>query len=210
MGGKACPNKMGVPKRISGDRDLRRPAKPWEKLKLAPQFEAGENSNFVANRSGAVRVHRPTFKPKIAMNTTPEPKESREKLETELALRATKSRRHARKNDLYGVACYALAILGSFFATLLAAFSDLPKAVVAAATAIPGTALLINSVFSFEKKAQWHRRRKMKYDALTMRLLYEAADPAAVSREWREFDEAVSRDYPHFGVFLSTDSKEER
>jgi preprotein translocase subunit SecY len=96
------------------------------------------------------------------MNTKPEPKESRDNLETDLEARAAKSRRHARKNDLYAVACYALAVLGSFFATLLAAFSDLPRAAVAAATAIPGTALLINSVFSFEKKAQWHRRRKSK------------------------------------------------
>jgi hypothetical protein len=144
------------------------------------------------------------------MSTQPEPSDGRSRLETELEARAAKSRRHARKNDLYAVACYAFAILGSFAATLLAAFSDLPKAIIAGATAVPGTALLVNSVFSFEKKAQWHRRRKMKYDALMMRLRFEDAETAAVSREWREFEEGISRDYPRFGVFMGAGTKEDR
>lgn len=136
--------------------------------------------------------------------------DTRAQLETDLAERAVKSRRHARKNDFYAVACYGVAILGSFSATFMAAFTDLPKLLIALTTAIPGTALLCNSVFSFEKKAQWHRRRKAKQDALVIRLRYEGADVPTVSREWREFEEGASRDYPHFGVFLGSVPKDER
>jgi hypothetical protein len=134
------------------------------------------------------------------MNDTLNSLESREKLQAYLIERAAKSRVHARKNDSAATLCYFTAIGASFAATLCAAFGDLPKAVIAAITAIPGTALLLNSVFCFDKKCQWHRRRKLKYDAFTMRIRYEGADTASVSRELREFEEKADADYPRFGA----------
>lgn len=134
------------------------------------------------------------------MNNILNSSESRENLHAYLIERAAKSRKHARKNDSISTLCYLAAIVASFTATLCAAFGDLPKAVIAAITAIPGTALLLNSIFCFDKKCQWHRRRKLKYDAFTMRISYEGADAASISRELREFEEKADADYPRFGV----------
>lgn len=123
-----------------------------------------------------------------------------EKLHSYLLLRAQKSRTHARKNDAAATLCFVTAIVGSFAATLCAAFGDLPRALIAAITAVPGTALLLNSVFAFDRKCRWHRRRKLKYDAFAMRLTYEGADVASVSKELRTFEEKVDSDYPRFGA----------
>ncbi|OOP56479.1 MAG: hypothetical protein AYP45_08995 [Candidatus Brocadia carolinensis] len=134
------------------------------------------------------------------MNNDLNNSESREKLHAYLIERAAKSRKHARKNDYISTLCYLAAIVASFAATLCAAFGDLPKAAIAAITAIPGTALLLNSVFCFDKKCQWHRRRKLKYDTFSMRMSYEGADAASISRELREFEEKADADYPRFGA----------
>lgn len=133
------------------------------------------------------------------MSTTSDPQETRRALEEHLKERARRSRGHARKNDLAVMLCHVLAIVGSFAATLCAALSDLPKAAIAALSAIPGTALLVNSAFAFEPKCRWHRRRKSKYDSLLLRLRFEDADVTALSRELREFEESVGQEYPRFG-----------
>jgi hypothetical protein len=99
--------------------------------------------------------------------------------------------------------CYVLAIVGSFAATLCAALSDIPKAALAALTAVPGTALLANSVFAFEKKCRWHRKRKLKYDSLAMRLKFEGVDEVTLSKELREFEEKVDLEYPRFGTLTA-------
>ena len=130
--------------------------------------------------------------------------EARRTFETYLSERAAKSRAHARKNDAACMICYVAAIAGSFLATICAAFGDLPKAAIAALTAIPGTALLANSVFSFERKCLWHRRRKINYDALAMKLQYEGSDVATLSKELRQFEAKADLDYPRFGALSST------
>jgi hypothetical protein len=132
-----------------------------------------------------------------AMNAAISPAE---KLRDHLTQRATKARTHARKNDTAATLCFVTAITGSFAATLCAALADLPRALIAGITAVPGTVLLLNSVFAFDQKCRWHRRRKLKYDAFLIRLTYENADPAAVSRELREFEEKIDTEYPRFGA----------
>jgi hypothetical protein len=131
----------------------------------------------------------------------------REELHAYLVQRAAKFRAHARKNDAAATFCYLTAIVGSFAATLCAAFGDLPRSIIAPITAIPGTALLLNSVFSFDKKCRWHRKRKLKYDAFALRMKYESASAAIISRELREFEEKLDADYPRFGT--PGDSKKE-
>jgi hypothetical protein len=132
----------------------------------------------------------------------------RRAFEVHLAERAAKSRSHARKNDAACMVCYVVAIAGSFLATIGVAIGDLPKAAIAALTAVPGTALLANSVFSFERKCVWHRRRKIKFDALAMKLRYEGADVATLSKELREYEAKADLDYPRFGA-LSAGRKED-
>jgi hypothetical protein len=139
------------------------------------------------------------------MSIAPDQPEARRAFEAHLSERATKSRHDARKNDWAATLCYTLAIGGSFAATLFAALSDLPKAAIAALTAVPGTALLANSVFAFEKKCRWHRRRKHKYDSLALRLKFEGADVDALSKELREFEEKIDGEYPRFGSLAGKD-----
>ena len=135
--------------------------------------------------------------------STEEESDARRTFQAYLSERALKARSHARKNDVACMICYVLAIAGSFAATICAAFGKLPKEAIAALTAIPGTALLANSVFSFERKCFWHRRRKISYDALVMKLRYEGADTATLSKELREFEEKADLDYPRFGPLSS-------
>lgn len=117
-----------------------------------------------------------------------------------LAQRAAKFRLHARRNDAAATFCYLIAIVGSLAATLCTAFVDLPRWVIASITAIPGTALLANSVFAFDKKCRWHRKRKLKYDAFAMRIKFEGVSAALISKELRVFEEKLDADYPRFGT----------
>ena len=129
----------------------------------------------------------------------PESDKDRDELLAYLAARAAKFRAHARKNDAAAAFCYLAAIVGSLAATIGAAFADFPRWAIASITAIPGTALLANSVFAFDKKSRWHRKRKRRYDALIMQMRYEGAGAAAISKELREFEEKIDDDYPRFG-----------
>jgi hypothetical protein len=124
----------------------------------------------------------------------------REELLRHLQQRAARFRAHARKNDAAATFFYLVAIVGSLAATLCAAFADLPRWAVASTTAIPGTALLASNVFAFDKKCRWHRKRKLKYDAFSMRIKYEGSSAAVISKELREFEEKLDSDYPRFGT----------
>lgn len=136
--------------------------------------------------------------------------QSRLAFEALLDQRAARARRHARKNDWAAMFCYVVAIVGSFAATLCAALSDLPKAAIAALTAIPGTVLLANSVFAFEQKCRWHRKRKLKYDDFALRLKFEGADVSALSKELREFEHKADLDYPRFGSMSFAKSDDQK
>lgn len=133
---------------------------------------------------------------------------NRDELLAYLVQRAAKFRAHARRNDRAATFCYLVAIGGSLAATLCAAFGELPRWLVASTTAVPGTALLVSSVFAFDKKCRWHRKRKLKYDALAMRMRFEGGDAATISKELREFEEKFDADYPRFGA-LSGGKKDE-
>lgn len=129
-----------------------------------------------------------------------EMEKERDELLAYLVQRASKFRMHARRNDAAATFCYLAAIVGSLAATLCAAFGDLPRWIVASATAIPSTALLANSIFAFDKKCRWHRKRKLKYDAFTMCIKFEGCSAPAISKELREFEEKFDADYPRFGT----------
>src|SRR4051794_21781254 len=69
---------------------------------------------------------------------------------------------HARINYYVAYFCYAIAVISSLFATILASMSDgtIPRPLLVITSALPGAALLINSVLALEKKADWHYKRK--------------------------------------------------
>jgi len=136
------------------------------------------------------------------MNSTADQPNTRESFDAYVSERATKARYHARKNDAAAMACFLMALLGSFAATLCAALSDLPRFAIALLTAVPGTALLANSVFAFDRKCRWHRRRKARYDSVLVRMRFENGDVAVLSKELREFEEKAEKEYPRFGPMM--------
>jgi hypothetical protein len=131
----------------------------------------------------------------------------REELLGHLTSRAAKFRAHARKNDAIAAFCHLAAIGGSLTATICAAFADFPRWAITLISAVPGTALLANSVFAFDKKCRWHRKRKRKYDAFAMRIRYEGATSATISKELREFEDRIDDDYPRFGSFSGAEKE---
>jgi len=126
--------------------------------------------------------------------------ENREAIVALLEDKISKSKKSARRNYRNSFACHVLAILASLVATIIAATSAFSGATVAVFTAIPGTALLLNSVLAFDKKNAWHRRRTHFYQSLIMAVKFESKLPSVISRELRQFDEEIEEDYPSFGV----------
>lgn len=113
-----------------------------------------------------------------------------------------KSRTHAKRNDALATFCYFLAVVSSFVAAVVV-YANAWQWLSALVTAVPGTALLTNSVFSFERKSEWHRRRLLNYRSLLLRLRYEGADILEISGELRRLEEEFQQSYPGFGSFSS-------
>ena len=126
---------------------------------------------------------------------------------TELECDCVIAQNRGRRNRHFSFACLAVALLTSLATTLLVATDYLPKLVLAILTAVPGTALLANSVFRFDTKARWwwakyHHLRGFRYQ-----LLYEGRQPKDVSLELRTLLLDLEKTYPGFG---SLDLRPER
>ncbi len=117
-----------------------------------------------------------------------------------LEQRITNSRKNARRNYFSAYICYGVAIATSLLATLAAATDFLPKANLAVLTAIPGTALLVNSVFSFENKSNWYWRKARRYDGILMSVRFEGLELSSASKDLRIYDEKMEAEYPKFGM----------
>lgn len=108
---------------------------------------------------------------------------------------------HARHNYFASYACYLVAIAASLLTTILAASTDyLSKGTLAFLSAVPGTALLVNSVLSLEAKTRWYWKKARKYDGILMSLSHENLPLAEASKEKRTFDEEMEKEYPKFGM----------
>lgn len=141
------------------------------------------------------------------VHTTEEPSKksfSQKDFLTDYAERIKGYREHARHNYFAACTCYAVAIGASLLGTIVAATDILPKAALAVLTAIPGTALLVNSVFSLEKKSAWFFKKARRYDGTLMRLRFEGLDLASASKDLRTFDEEMEGEYPKFGMMPQT------
>jgi hypothetical protein len=93
--------------------------------------------------------------------------------------------------------------VASAAATLLAATGLAPLPALAVLTAIPGIALLVNSVFGFEAKTRWYWGKVSYYGALRNRLRYEGYLVNEASKDRREFDGRMQEQYPTFGALPS-------
>jgi hypothetical protein len=130
------------------------------------------------------------------------PKNSSDKkdFEARLEQRMARQYKHARRNYLAAYTCYAVAIVSSLFGTVAVATQFLPTAGLAIVTAIPGTALLINSVFSLEKKSAWFYKKYYHYDSMLWRVQFEDFSISAASKELRIFDKEMEPLFPKFGM----------
>jgi hypothetical protein len=127
--------------------------------------------------------------------------EEQESVLSSLQEKSEKSKRNARKNYRTAYACHLLAIAASLVATIMAASASAPGAATAIVTAIPGTALLFNSIFAFDRKANWYRKKKLRYDGLALEIQYESKSVGDAAKEIRIFEEEIEKEYPGFGAF---------
>jgi len=116
-------------------------------------------------------------------------------------------KRHAKNWSRAAYWCYGVAVGASVAATLSAATNLVPQPVLAVLTAIPATALLVNGVFVFEAKTRWYWGKVAHYGALLNRLKYEGCPTDEASRDRRDFDAEMQKQYPKFGV-LPTQPKQ--
>lgn len=135
------------------------------------------------------------------MTAPDDPSNERSAMESYLDSRSNKSRLHAKKNDSFSTWCYIIAVFSSFIAASGGSLEKigLNVAWVPLMAGVPALALLTNSVFAFEEKFLWHRRRRLAYRTLWMRLVYEREEIGVVSAAMREFDESIAQEYPRFG-----------
>src|SRR5262252_174479 len=103
----------------------------------------------------------------------------------ELAQDCAFARRRGSRNRHYAFACLSLALLGSLAGTIATATDLLPKYALAIIAAIPGTALLANSVFRFDSKASWWWTRYHLLRGLRYQLVFEGKEPKEVSAALR-------------------------
>ena len=125
---------------------------------------------------------------------------SSKEFETMLVQNTARNRKHAKRNYLTAYVCYAIAIAASLLSTIAIAADFPSKPVLALVAAIPGTALLVNSVFSLEKKSAWHYEKYHHYESLLYRVRFEGFSIPSASKELRTFNEEMERLYPKFGM----------
>src|SRR5450631_4207564 len=119
---------------------------------------------------------------------------------TELERDCEFARSRGLRNRHYSFACLAIALLASLATTLLVATDSLPRIALAILTAVPGTALLANSVFRFDSKARWWWARHHHLRGFRYQLLYEGRQPKDVSLEVRALLLDLEKTYPGFGT----------
>lgn len=124
--------------------------------------------------------------------------------------------RRARRNYCYAHAIFAVAVLSSFTAAVLASgdlgkawLGDQPhKAVIAVLAALPGFMLLINNTLRFEERTRWFWR-KVRLAERYYRQVRDQNNPVAcaASKRYSEEEEALEIEWPAFGSSPGQPSK---
>ena len=105
--------------------------------------------------------------------------------------------RFARRSYIWAQLFFLIAILSSFFASILAAGkADMPY-LTALLAALPGTALLINNSFRFEERTKWFWK-KVRISEKFFRKLRDSASPdiEEISATYSEKMEELETEWP--------------
>lgn len=123
-----------------------------------------------------------------------------EQFADELRQTIKESKRLAKWNFAYAHIVFALSVLGSFIATVLASNSYQYPAVTAICAALPGLMLLINNTLRFEERTKWFWRKARMAEGY-FRKLRDRVDPKtdALSSQYSEESEKLEADWPAFG-----------
>ena len=121
-------------------------------------------------------------------------------LEQELQDTAATCARLARRNYVWAHLVFAVAVIASFAASILAASQAASPALVAAVAALPALALMVNNTLRFEERTRW-LWRKARMAEKYLRRLRDARDPLrdALSAEFSSEAEQLESEWPAFG-----------
>jgi|GEM_PF-856881 len=121
-------------------------------------------------------------------------------LEQELRETIDSCTRLAKRNYVWAHATFAVSVVGSFAASILAVSGYPDRAVVAAVAALPALALMVNNTLRFEERTKWFWRKARMAEKYHRRLR-DAHDPVrgALSAEYGDEAEQLESEWPAFG-----------
>jgi hypothetical protein len=119
-------------------------------------------------------------------------------LEEDLTAKEKGSRKVAKRLGFFANVMYALILLSSSTATILAALS-LPDELVAVVAALPGVITVWLSTFKPDAKSQWWWSKWSKLDEVLGALRYQRKNEADVQEEWNSFIRNHENKYPGSG-----------
>lgn len=127
-----------------------------------------------------------------------------QELKNELETAIKECSKLAKRSYLLAQTVFLVAILASFFASILAAgnlgeqlFGNYHKAITAILAVLPGTALLINNSFRFEERTKWFWR-KARISEKFLRKLRDSSNPITeeISSTFSEKMEELENEWP--------------
>lgn len=121
-------------------------------------------------------------------------------LRAHLAERASRTRKHARKNYFAAYALFLIAITSSAAATISVSVG-LAKELSAILAAMPGIMLLVNNTLKLEARSRWHWNKAHRLEQLLRELVHEGRDLKEVSRELTNVEKEMEGVWPGFGDF---------
>lgn len=127
-------------------------------------------------------------------------------IQEELLNTISKYRRLGRLNYYVAFLLYAVSVLSSILATIMALSGKFSGPCQAAVTAIPGGALLIASTFRFSERSSWHYNKKNQLNALYRLAMTQAVGTSApeVAEKWNKIDSLMESSWPGFGALGSS------
>jgi hypothetical protein len=123
---------------------------------------------------------------------------------TSLNENISRYRKHARRYSFGSFMCYIIAILASIGATFAGVLEFTPRYILSVLTVAPAAILLFNYVLALPAKSTWHWTKARFYDGLINRSRYENEPISKLSKDQREFDERMEKNYPPYGVLPTT------
>ena len=120
--------------------------------------------------------------------------------EQELQNTVHESSRLARRSYIWAHLVFAVSVIGSFAASILAVSESVSPPLVAAVAALPALALMVNNTLRFEERTKW-LWRKTRMAEKYLRRLRDAHDPArdALSAGYSSEAEQLESEWPAFG-----------